>query len=164
MKKLIVSMLIAVIAVATPVDANAGLLKKKKPTKIEAPVLPAKKKQTSWEKLFKDKKVITSKSSFINLHRVGDNLYFELPLQYINREMLLASTLSEVTMPDISDIGYKKNSPLHVKFTQTDSIIHLRQIMTTSATTDNGIQKAIDKVYGNPILYSYPVARTVRRW
>lgn len=126
--------------------------KKKKGTEI---ALPAPKKQSPYEKLFKGKNVVTAKSNFITLHKVGDKLYFEIPLKYMEREILLASTVTNVTAPDFCDIGYKANQPLHLKFTRRDSTVFLRYV-TSTATTDN-LQKAMETVYGDPIFNAYDV-------
>lgn len=82
-------------------------------------------------------------------------MYFEIPLKYMEREILLASTVTNVTSPEFCDIGYKANNPLHLKFTKRDSSIFLRYV-STGVTTDN-LQKAMNNVYGDPILYAYDV-------
>lgn len=82
-------------------------------------------------------------------------MYFEIPLKYMDREILLASTVTNVTSPEFCDIGYKANNPLHLKFTKRDSSIFLRYV-STGVTTDN-LQKAMNNVYGDPILYAYDV-------
>ncbi|MDR1415094.1 MAG: zinc-dependent metalloprotease [Odoribacteraceae bacterium] len=154
MKNYITLLITAMILLAGATDANAwGKKKKKVPTTTTE--TPAPKKQTPYEKLFKGKDVVTATSNFITLRRVGDKLYFEIPVKYFDREMLLASTVSSVSMPDFCDVGYKPTSPLHVKFTRTDSTVYLRQI-SSSATTDN-LQKAVSKNYGDAILYAYGV-------
>lgn len=140
---------------SVPTEANAWPFGKKKKKKAAQTEMPAPKKTTPYEKLFKDKKPVTAKSDFITLHKVGDKLYFEIPLKYLGREMLLASTVSEVSTPDFCDVGYKAKTPLHVKFTRTDSTVHLRQV-TSSATTDL-LQKAVGRNYTDPILYSYGI-------
>jgi hypothetical protein len=158
MKKLTALMLIAMFTLVSPACIHAGIFskKKKQPAKTDTAALAERKQQTPWDKLFKGKKVVTEPSDFITLHKTEGKLYFEIPLKYLDREMLLASTLSEITTPDFSDIGYKIHTPLHIKFTQTDSLIYLRQIHSASVTTDN-LQKAVSKAYGDPILYAYPV-------
>ena len=80
----------------------AGKKKKKKGTATAT--LPAPKKVSPYEKLLKGKNVETSKSNFITLHKVGNKLYFEIPLKYMNREILLASTVTNVTSPEFCDM------------------------------------------------------------
>jgi hypothetical protein len=133
-------------------DAHAWGFKKKKKTTA---VAPAPKKQSPYEKLFKGKEVVTAASDFITLRKVGDKLYFEIPLKYLDREMLLASTVSSVSSTGFCDVGYKPTTPLHVKFTRSDSTVYLRQV-AASVTTDN-LQKAVSKNNSDAILFSYGI-------
>jgi hypothetical protein len=154
MRNYLALLITAVILLSGITDAQAwpwGKKKKKEASKVE---LPASKKQTPYEKLFKGKDVVTASSNFITLHKVGDKLYFEIPLKYLDREMLLASTLSGVSTP-FGDVGYKANAPQHVKFTRTDSTVYLR-LVSSAITTDN-LQKAVDRTYGDAILYGYGI-------
>jgi hypothetical protein len=152
MKNCMILLITAGMLLSGATDASAWGKKKKKTAPTE---LPTPKKQTPYEKLFKGKDVVTAASSFITLRKLGDKLYFEIPLKYLDREMLLASTVSGVSTPDFCDVGYKVNAPLHVKFTKTDSTVYLRQV-SASVTTDN-LQKAVSKNYGDAILYGYGV-------
>lgn len=153
-QKLFMIFLVALIALPFASDVQAKNKKKKKKGDTEM-VLPAPKKQSAYEKLLKGKNVVTSQSDFITLHKVGNKLYFEIPLKYMEREFLLASTVTKVTSPEFCDIGFKVNEPMHLKFTKKDSTIFLRYV-TSSVTTDN-LQKAMDNVYGDPIAYAYEV-------
>ena len=157
MKKLFIFLFLTAISLSIAMPAEAGPVFnfKKKKAKETVKVSPPRKPDTPWEKIFKNKKPQSAKSSFINLHRVDDKLYFEIPLKYLNREMLLASTLSEISTMGLGDIGYKSRTPLHVMFTRNDSIINLRQI-ATEATTDS-LQLALSRTMNNPIIYSYPI-------
>lgn len=152
--RLVFWLLAALLVLPNFSDINATEKNKKKKKGTEV-ALPAPKKQSPYEKLFKGKNVVTAKSDFITLHKVGDKLYFEIPLKYMEREILLASTVTNVTAPDFCDIGYKANQPLHLKFTRRDSTVFLRYV-TSTATTDN-LQKAMKTVYGDPIFNAYEV-------
>ena len=154
MKKWMIVLLAMIIVMPLSSDLYAASKKKKKKGTATA-TLPAPKKVSPYEKLLKGKNVETSKSDFITLHKVGSKLYFEIPLKYMEREILLASTVTNVTSPEFCDIGYKANNPLHLKFTKRDSSIFLRYV-STGVTTDN-LQKAMNNVYGDPILYAYDV-------
>ena len=154
MKKWMIVLLAMIIVMPLSSDLYAASKKKKKKGTATA-TLPTPKKVSPYEKLLKGKNVETSKSDFITLHKVGSKLYFEIPLKYMEREILLASTVTNVTSPEFCDIGYKANNPLHLKFTKRDSSIFLRYV-STGVTTDN-LQKAMNNVYGDPILYAYDV-------
>lgn len=122
MKKWMIVLLAMIIVMPLSSDLYAASKKKKKKGTATA-TLPAPKKVSPYEKLLKGKNVETSKSDFITLHKVGSKLYFEIPLKYMDREILLASTVTNVTSPEFCDIGYKANNPLHLKFTKRDSSI-----------------------------------------
>ena len=61
--------------------------KKAQTTTAAAPV----KKQSEYDKLFKDKKLKTSKGGIMTLHIVDDKLLVELPLKMLNRDMMLTA-------------------------------------------------------------------------
>ena len=103
MKKWMIVLMAMIIAMPLSSDLYAANKKKKKKGTPTATV-PAPKKVSSYEKLFKGKNVVTAKSNFITLHKVGDKLYFEIPLKYMNREILLASTVTNVTSPEFCDM------------------------------------------------------------
>ncbi|MDR3329205.1 MAG: zinc-dependent metalloprotease [Prevotellaceae bacterium] len=160
MKKITMLTLAAAVALlALPTDAKAGLFSSKKDKKeaLSADSLKKKKKPLSaYEKLFDKKKVETAKSDFITLHKVQGKIYFEVPLRYLNREMLVASTITSVTASMGADVGYKPTGTMHVKFVQEDSVVYLTQI-STNATADASLAEGVSKVYGNPRLFGYGI-------
>lgn len=125
---------------------------KKKNEKKEAP------EPSKYDKLVK-KATTVAKSDFITLHKVNGKLYFELPLRYLEREMLLASTVSSVSDNELCSIGYKLNDPLHVKFTRTDSTIYMKKVNTwaTYNPSEKPLKKAYEQNYMDPILFVYPI-------
>ncbi|KAA6342011.1 hypothetical protein EZS27_010214 [termite gut metagenome] len=156
MRKYLIMMLALTVLLAISPDANASIFKKKKKVteKIELKKVP---KQSPYEKLLKKNLTETVKSKFITLHKVESKLYFEIPLTYINREMLIASTISEVSSSEFVDIGYKPSGTWHVKFAKTDSVINLRMIASSVSSDDTNIHTAVEKTNIDPILYSYPI-------
>nr|AIA99563.1 hypothetical protein [uncultured bacterium contig00003(2014)] len=101
------------------------------------------------------KGLVTAKSDFITLRCTTDKLWFEIPVKYMDREMLIASTLSDISSPSFGDIGNKAKPPMHIRFTLQDTMVHMRQI-NTRFTTDFARQ-ALERVNTDPILNSYPV-------
>jgi hypothetical protein len=145
-------------ALAAP-DANAGLFsfgKKKKAEAAKAQAILPGKKLTPYEKLFKDVKVETAKSGFITVHKVQDKIYFEIPRKTLGREMLAASTVTEVTSAAGYDVGYKPKGAHHVKFVQKDSTIYLLSINSASSAVEE-LKAGVSKVYGDPRLFGFPV-------
>ena len=55
-------------------------------------------------------------------------VYFEIPRNLLEKDMLLGSTISETTNNLFGSVGEKPTDPLCVQFTQTDTIISLRQV------------------------------------
>lgn len=83
------------------------------------------KKETAYEKLFKGKSPQTVKSSFITIHKIGSEIYFELPLKYLDKEMLLSSTPKATSNPSTVTVGLKSGNPELVKFQMADSSVVL---------------------------------------
>ena len=135
MKKGLVILLAALIALPFSFDVSAKEKKKKKKKGDTELVMPVPKKISAYDKLFKGKKVETARSNFITLHKVEGKLYFEIPLKYMEREFLLASTVTQVTSPEFCDIGYKANEPMHLKFTKHEP--------GTAAITKSGIPASV---------------------
>lgn len=146
----------AAMLAASP-DANAGLFSFGKKKKIEAAsAKKLEKKQTPYEKLFKDKPVETAKSSFITVHKVQGKLYFEIPYKTLGREMLIASTVTEVTASMGADVGHKPKGVNHVKFVQEDSTVYLLSI-NVSANPVEELKAGVSRVSGSPRLAGFPV-------
>lgn len=133
--------------------------KKKKKAVVSTPVVAKKeiKKESAYEKLLRGKNCESVRSKFISLHRVDGKLYFEFPLVYFGKEMLLSSAPSEVSNNFWCNIGLKEIE--HIKFTQEDTIVSLRSV--NSATTYNeaelSIGKAIRQNTLDPILETYKI-------
>ena len=151
MKKSLI-LLTALLAVAFQPEASAQLFGKKK---AEAKTETEKKetpKPSAYEKLLKD--ATTSKSNFITLHKVKEKLYFEIPMTTLGREMLMASTLTEISEQAFGTVGYKEKDPLHVQFILEDSLVLLKQLnVGVTVDADNSaLKEAISKNYGSSII------------
>ena len=125
--------------------AKPAKSKGKKKNKAEQADTTLKKKVTDYEKLFKDKKCQTVKG-LLTLHKVdGEKLYFELPMSVFGREMLLGSTVSEISSNDHGVIGYKSSTPLHVTFTKQGKGVQLCLVndIYSGDEQDQGIKEAV---------------------
>ncbi len=108
---------------------------------------PAVKKKSDYEKLFDGKKRLTRKG-FITLHKVDSvKLLLEIPKSVFGREMLLGSTISEISSNEHGAVGYKPGDPLHVMFTMMGGNIQLRRIYSyyEAAPGDPGISDAVKR-------------------
>ena len=157
MKKWMLLLFVALFVLPYSLDAHAADRKKKGKNAVTAKVV---EKKSAYDKLFQKKSCETVKSNFITLHKVDGKLYFEIPVKYLGREMLLASTLTSTSSNDFCDVGYKQNDPLHIRFTKIDSTIYLNEVnaYVTSNPNEPSLQKAIDKNFADAVLYSYKIA------
>lgn len=129
--------------------------KKAQTTTVAAPV----KKQSEYDKLFKDKKVKTSKGGIMTLHIVDDKLLVELPLKMLNRDMMLMSSVAEITDHTDSYVGLSPLRPLQVKFDTINRTVLLRRDRSQSVVADNGeeIRRALAQSNMPAILGSYKI-------
>lgn len=157
MKKWMLVLFVALFVLPCSREADATGRKKKGKNAATAKVT---EKKSAYDKLFQKESCETVKSNFITLHKVDGKLYFEIPMKYLGREMLFASTLTSTSSNDFCDVGYKQNDPLHVRFTKIDSTIYLNEVnaFVTSNPKEPSLQKAIDKNFADAVLYSYKIA------
>ena len=92
------------------------------------------KTKTEYEKLFKTKHITTK--GLIDLHQIKGDLYFEFPINLLDREMLIGSTISEISNNANAIVGSKPMPPLHVKFTKIGDKVQLRKISSQYLTND----------------------------
>lgn len=157
MKKWMLVLFVALFVLPCSREADAAGRKKKGKNAATAKVT---EKKSAYDKLFQKESCETVKSNFITLHKVDGKLYFEIPMKYLGREMLFASTLTSTSSNDFCDVGYKQNDPLHVRFTKIDSTIYLNEVnaFVTSNPKEPSLRKAIDKNFADAVLYSYKIA------
>lgn len=60
-------------------------------------------------------------AGFMTLHHIGKKLYIELPKENFGRRMLIASTVTAVSEPELLSVGHKPVQPLYVRFERADS-------------------------------------------
>lgn len=119
--------------------SSAAIIWKKKGKKEEKVEV---KKETPYEKFFKGKKCETVKG-LITLHKMDNKIYFELPLSLLGKDMLIGSTVTEITNNGFANVGEKPHEPMHVMFTRTDSTINLRQVTCAYMSKDRNLQERI---------------------
>lgn len=139
---------------ATPASAAAKKREKKARTEQTA----AKPKPSEYEKLFKEKHEVAD--GMIRLHKVKGKLYFEFPLELLGRDMLLGSTVSEISDNGDAVIGSKPTEPLWVRFTKTGDKVQIRKMVrdnVTDAASPN-IARSLEANGIGAILKSYDIA------
>ena len=133
--------LLLVLACAMLVTVEPIYAKKKKNTKTT-------KKESPYEKIFKGKKDEVKKG-VITLHKIEGKILFEFPLTLQNREMLLGSTVSEISDNGNALVGQKIKKPLHIKFALRDSVMEMREVSNFarrpifSTSKDESIKQAM---------------------
>ena len=145
MRKFVVLFLGILLALPFAQDINASERKKKKKEGETAQVSmrPPVPQRDPYAELLKGAETV--ESDFITLHKVKGKIYFEMPLKYLNRDMLLASTLTASNNSMFCVTGMKTKEPLHVKFVMIDSTIYMCDV-NVSATFDAKEPERMEKV------------------
>lgn len=129
--------LLLLIAISLVSQINAEILNKgrKDRKKEQTSISNQAKKDTlsPYEKFFKEKH--ESKKGMFILHKMKEKVYFEIPINMLEKEMLMASTVTE-TSDNANGIVGGKGDPLHVKFSKAGQNIQLRRI-NSDVITDN---------------------------
>lgn len=119
------------------------------------------KKETKYDRLFKNYKTETAKSKFMTLHKVDGKLYFELPKKYLKKTMLLGGTISSVTDPTYITVGTRNFKPIAFYFDIQDSSVVMRTpntVVYTKPNTSNQLKRALQLNYRDPVLTGFKVA------
>ncbi|WEK34714.1 MAG: zinc-dependent metalloprotease [Candidatus Pseudobacter hemicellulosilyticus] len=153
---------ICLILAGAATDTQAQSRKKKEKQKKEQQAARDKAvkdslaKITPYERLLKDPQ--KTAKGLMNLYYVKSKLYLELPMSLMGKNLLLASTISEISDNYDGIVGSKQN-PMQVQFSKVDSSILLRKIETGTITpaSDTTIQQALDINSIGAIIKVFPV-------
>ena len=147
----VVSLVLVLFVMSLSVEAGELFRKKnKKGEKVEV------KKESAYEKFFKGKKCETERGLF-TVHKMDNKVYFELPLSLMGRDMLLGSTIAEISDNSFGCVGEKPHTPLHIQFTKKDSVVSLRYVSIGYITEDKNIQDRLDVSFVPAILRNFEV-------
>jgi len=135
MKSKKILLLLIAISLVSQIDAEILNKGKKDRKKEQTTITNQAKKDTlsPYEKFFKEKH--ESKKGMFILHKMKEKVYFEIPINMLEKEMLMASTVTE-TSDNANGIVGGKGDPLHVKFSKSGQNIQLRRI-NSDVITDN---------------------------
>lgn len=94
----------------------------------------------------------------MNLYYIKSKLYLEVPMKLMEKNLLLASTISEIS-DNYDGIVGSKPTPMQVQFSLQDSSLLLRKIEvnTIAPETDNNIRQALDRNSIPAIIRIFPV-------
>lgn len=161
MKKSII-LLLAILCAAPVALAANGKDDESKNEKSDSTATTKKTKDLYQKTFIKDKECVTARceGGFMTLHKVNKKIYFEIPKDYLGREMLIASTISQVSDPNLGSTGYKPQAPMHVKFSLGDSTtVYMEEVnlLPDFNTKDVHMAKAVELNGMAPIIGTYPV-------
>ncbi|MFA6770768.1 MAG: DUF5117 domain-containing protein, partial [Bacteroidales bacterium] len=110
-----------------------------------------------FEKLFKEEHA--ESKGLINIHKIEDKLYFEIPTSIFGRDMLLGSTVSETSDNGNVIVGSKPLAPILVNFSMENEKVLLNKVINNSITlpSDTNISNAIDKNHMGAIMALFKV-------
>ncbi|KIO44140.1 MULTISPECIES: zinc-dependent metalloprotease [Sanguibacteroides] len=129
------TIIILLVVLLMPFLAEAQKKKGKKGKGEVEQEVKAPKKESAYDKLFKDKAHESAKG-LMTVHKIDGKVYFEVPLNLLGKEMLIGSAIAENSSSLFGAVGEKPHEPLHVVFTRTDSLLNLREANSLH-TTDN---------------------------
>ena len=115
-----------------------GMRKKKnKKGKGDVEMRQEMPKKSKYEQIFDGRKVETVKG-LLTLHKMDDgSLYVELPLNLLNKDMLIASIVSEISDNRFANVGEITHEPMLVSFVQVDSSINLVSLVNCRLLADD---------------------------
>ena len=97
---------------------------------------------------------------FVKFHKVSGKLYMELSDRAIGKRMLMASTVTAVSDPEVLPVGYKPTKPLYVRFERPDSlVINLCEItlLPDYDKTDSALSAAVRRTPLDTVLETFPL-------
>ncbi|MBO5601827.1 MAG: zinc-dependent metalloprotease [Prevotella sp.] len=154
MKKSIIA-LVSLIFISVSVEAGKPrLFFWKKKSKVAATDTVAKK--SDYEKLFSKKHQVAK--GMITLHQIDGKVYFEMPLSLFDKDMLIGSTITNVSDNKNGVVGSKPTPPLHIKFTKNKTHVQLREVNTDYIATERAVDQALKKSMVDVILENKKIA------
>ena len=144
-RNFVIATLLAACLTGAPYTASAFWpFGKKKKAGTETPASDSTAhKKSRYDELFKEKHETVR--GLITLHKMKGKLYFELPVNLLGREMLIGSTVTEISENANAVVGSKPTQPLHVLFTKNDTHVQLREVNADYITSDSEIDRALEK-------------------
>lgn len=150
MKKMVYVVLACLVMVLILQDANAAQRKKKKNLPTSGMQDPPRKQPSAYERLFLGKKV-TIAEGIMKMYSLKDHgrdqIYVEFPLRLLGKDMMLTSSIEEISDSGEGAVG-QFNNFIQLRFSRLDSVLLLRLITGSEPVAelqDSSIRKAFDK-------------------
>lgn len=151
-RKLIVFLLCCCTLTNTWAGPFSFLKKKKKETKQEI-------KKTPYQHALTDHRTLSSIGTFISLHKTDGKLLIELPKSSIGCDMLLGSTITSISNPQLGEVGFKNGSLVHVRFIEKDSAVVMQAVNSDfyCKPNDKLAKQAAKLNYNHLDFYRFPI-------
>lgn len=118
------------------------------------------KKETKYDKFFKDKKYETAKSKFITVHKMDNKIYLELPCKFLKQQMMLGGTIASTTDPTTVTVGSKNFNPILFYFDIQDSSVVMKtpnNVLFRDNTQPEDLQGALALNYGDAVWQGFNI-------
>lgn len=117
-------------------------------------------KKSKYDELLKKPGVVTAKGDFVTVHRIGEKIYFEYPLKYMGREVLLGGAVAATSESVFIEAGYKYKNPMLLEVVIQDSIVFFnkKNIAFSADTKEKWVQKAVERNFIPRLYKHFPVA------
>lgn len=98
-------------------------------------------------------------SGLINIYYKNQKLYLEFPLSLMGKDMLLASTISEISDNMDGLVGSKPQQPLYIRWVHSDSSLLLCKMQSNdfASPDEQNIRRALEKNNLGAVLKIFPV-------
>ena len=126
-RRFIALMAISATLMVAVIPVGAKEQKDDKDNKKES-VADTVKKVSEYQKIFKDKKVVTAKG-FMTIHMVDNkDIIVELPKDILGRDVLLSAGVDMSSNGGDGTVGYAAPKTIHAQFSMVDSLIVLKEV------------------------------------
>lgn len=131
--------------------------KKSKKVKTEVASKPAKGTLKPYKEIITDKAV--TKVGLMTTHKVGAKYYFELPMELLEKEIMVVSRISGyVKNMSFGGAGMKSRPQQVIRWQHVDNQILMRSVSYHSvANEEEPIYKSLKNNNFEPVIYSFPV-------
>ncbi len=113
---------------------------------------------SAYDKIFKDKKVITKKG-IVTLHLIEGKVFFEYPLNLLNRDLIMGTTVEEVSDIGDSFVGQQPQDPVYLRFTKNDTLISvtIKDNFDAIGKNEDSVENAIEKNYSYAVINNFSI-------
>ena len=153
MRKIAYILCLLFVLVGVMDDARAAGRKKKEKAQAKEEV------KSEYQKFFENKDAETVKGLMV-VHRMNGKVYVEFPLRLLNREMLLASSIADISDNGEGVVGQFAAEPQTVMFTRNGEMINARMIKVAKVENLQGqeaVKKAIEQSAMPGITHSFKI-------